>query len=103
MPKKPTYPPIVCQYFTWRLIRRDGVFYADGRSANHDLGKHSLGTREREYAIDQLKKLDRQKAIDLGLADATLPPAIDSTSIADGWRLFLDFSGRSDVQGGVSS
>src|SRR6266481_9078027 len=102
MPRKPNHPPIACEFFVWRLIDRDGVFYADGRSAKHDLGKHSLGTRDREQAIAQLKKLDRQKAVELGLTEAVLTPVIDDISIADGWKFYLDFSGRSDVQGGVS-
>jgi integrase len=102
MPRKPLHTPFVCEFFTWRLFDRDGVFYADGRSGKHDLGKHSLGTRDREQAIAQLKNLDYQKAVELGFTDAVQTPTIDNISIAEGWKLYFDFSGRSDVQGGVS-
>jgi len=69
MPRKPQQPPIVCQYFTWRFFVREGVFYADGRGGRFALGKHSLGTRDREEALARLRELDLQKAVDGGLAD----------------------------------
>ena len=50
------------------MFQRDGVYYADGRSGKHKLGKHSLGTRDREEAIERLKVIDRKKAVELGLA-----------------------------------
>jgi integrase len=103
MPRKPINPPIACGFFVWRIIDRDGVFYADGRSTKHDLGKHSLGTRNFEQALVQLKKLDHRKAVELGLTDALQMPAIDNVPIAEGWKVYLGFSGRSDVQGGVSA
>src|SRR5436190_1525811 len=103
MARKTNAPPIACEFFTWRLFLRDGVYYADGRSSEHDLGKHSLGTRHREQAIAALKKLDFRKAVEFGLTDSVQALTIDSISITDGWNLYLDFSGRSDVQGGVSS
>jgi len=102
MPRKATHPPIACEFFVWRLIDRNGVLYGDGCSAKYDLGKHSLGTRNREQAIARLKILDRQKAVELGLTDALPATTADSISIADGWKFFLDFSARSDVQGGAS-
>lgn len=70
MPRKPENSPLVCEHFTWRLMVRSGVYYADGRGGKNDLGKHSLGTRDREEALDRLRQLDRQKAVELGLADA---------------------------------
>jgi hypothetical protein len=68
MPRKPTQPPIACEYFTWNLFQRDGVYYADARGGKHKLGTHSLGTRDRDEAIGRLKMLDLHKAIELGLA-----------------------------------
>ena len=70
MPRKSNEPAIVCQYFSWKLFRRDGVFYADGRGGKFDLGKHSLGTRDRREALDALRLLDQRKAVDLGVANA---------------------------------
>ncbi|MFM8726492.1 MAG: tyrosine-type recombinase/integrase [Planctomycetaceae bacterium] len=56
-----------CEHFTWRLYRRDGVFYADGRGAAVSLRRKSLGTRNRETALRHLKELDKRKAMDLGM------------------------------------
>ena len=52
---------IACRYFCWSLFKRNGVWYADGRSTPHRLGKHSLGTRDRDEAIAELPELDRRK------------------------------------------
>jgi integrase len=103
MPHNPRRKPIACQFFTWRLLMRHGVFYADGRTNNINLGRHSLGTRDREQALENLRKLDLQKAIELGKADTEKVVDDATVSIAEGWKLFLDFSKRSPVLGGVSS
>lgn len=100
MPRKPKTAPIVCEHFVWRLFRRDGVYYADGRGG-HKLGKHSLGTRDREEALANLRALDRQKAVELGIA-SVVPPASESVSIEHGWTDFLSHCGRPQVLGGVS-
>ena len=63
MPRKPHQQPVVCEFFTWRLFQRDGVFYADGRTERANLGKHSLGTRDPKEALDNLRRLDRQLAV----------------------------------------
>ncbi len=102
MARKSKQPIIACQYFGWRLFQRDGVYYADGRGGKYDLGKHSLGARNRENAFERLRQLDAHKAVEHGLANniATVPTV--NISIAEGWKKFLDFCGRSNVQGGVS-
>jgi hypothetical protein len=56
---------IVCAHFTWNFFRRDGVWYADGRHNQPNLGKNSLGTRDRDEALSILRKLDQQKAVEL--------------------------------------
>lgn len=38
MPKKPSNQ-VVCEFFKWNLFRRGGVFYADGRMNQPNLGK----------------------------------------------------------------
>jgi integrase len=102
MPRKPKHQTISCEFFTWRIFTRDGVYYADGRGGKHDLGKHSLGTRDRDEALDRLKQLDRHKAIKLGLIDPKTTAATEPISITDGWKLYMEFSGRSPVLGGAS-
>ncbi len=103
MPRKPTHPPIACEHFTWNLFQRDGVFYADARGGKYRLGKHSLGTRDRDEAVERLKTLDLHKAIELGLAKPEVAKPAATTSIADGWQVFMDYCDRSPVLGGVSA
>jgi len=103
MPRKPRVAPVVCRHFTWRLFCRDGVYYADGRGGKYELGKHSLGTRDHEKALANLRILDARKARELGIAQEELAPQSGTTSIADGWRHFLDHCSRSPVMGGVSA
>jgi len=89
MPRKPNETPIACQFFTWRLLRRNGVFYADGRGGKFHLGKHSLSTRDREEAIVRLRQLDHHKAVELGLTAANTVPNTGTISICDGWKNLL--------------
>jgi integrase len=104
MPKKRTNPLIQCANFTWRLICRDGVFYADGRSGETNLGKHSLGTRSEAEAKELLKVLDEHKAVELGkkLAVPTTSLTSFSLSIEDGWERYLAFARRPPVMKGAS-
>jgi len=102
MPRKSRQPPIPCQYFTWRLFRRSGVYYADGRGGKYDLGKNSLGTRDREEALANLRRLDRQKAIELGLAVPEEQKPLDSIPIEKGWERFMEDRSGSRVMGSVS-
>jgi integrase len=85
------------------LFQRDGVWYADARGGKHNLGKHSLATKDREEALTNLRKLDRRQAVELGLAVSTAAESTTSDiSIPDGWKRFLDYSARPQVMGGVS-
>ena len=102
MPRKPKDIPITCEYFTWRLFRRNGVYYGDSRGGKYNLGKHSLGTRNRDEALTRLRLLDQQKAVELGLADEKAIQPGDAVTVADGWKLYLEYGGRSRVLGGVS-
>lgn len=94
---------ISAKYFTWRFFRRDGVYYADGRTNKYQLGKHSLGTRDREEALTRLKLLDEQKAVEHGLISAAALEMCSSPSIADGWRQYLDESDSTQVMGGAAA
>jgi integrase len=103
MSRKPSRSPVICEFFTWRLFTRDAVYYADGRNKKYYLGKHSLATRDPKEALENLRLLDRRKAIELGLA---VPTAIGTTNqrlvLSDGWELFLAYCQRGQVMGGAS-
>ena len=101
MPRKPKQAPIQCGHFTWRLFTRDGVYYADGRGGRDDLGKHSLGTRDRHAALENLRQLDCQLAIERGLAEREPATLHEGVSIARGWALFMEDRGRPPVLGGI--
>src|SRR5688572_15288436 len=89
MPRKPKHSPITCKYFAWKLFDRDGVFYADGRGGKYDLGKHSLGTRNKEEALTNLWLLDQKMAIEMGIAEAERSSG-NGIPIAEGWRLYTE-------------
>lgn len=93
---------VSCRYFIWRLFRRDGVFYADGRGGKFKLGKHSLGTREREMALENLRRLDEAKAVELGLAEAASTAAASTPTITEGWQLYFEHCEGNPVMGGAS-
>ena len=80
---------IECPNYTWKLFQRDGVYYADGR--RHQLGKHSLNTRERSDAIHELYKLDAGVAV--GALNTPVISTSDdqpkSISIEGGWDKYL--------------
>ena len=59
---------IQCPYFEWRISQRSRVYQADGRGNCPSTGRHSLGTKDYETAIENLKRLDMKVAIDRGLA-----------------------------------
>jgi integrase len=85
------------------LFQRDGVYYADARGGKYKLGKHSLGTRDRDHAIERLKALDLHKAIELGLAKSEEAKLSETITVTVGWQAYIDYSGRSPVLGGVST
>jgi integrase len=103
MPRKRLKESIPGQFFHWLLGTRQGVYYADGRSGNpHNAGRHSLGTRDRQEALDRLRRLDLVQAVRFGLAKEDVLQ--DSTSslltLDDGRNRYLQFVSRPSVQGG---
>jgi hypothetical protein len=66
------------------------------------LGKHSLGTRDAEQALANLRRLDRQMAVQRGLAPPAASGSPPSLSVRDGWELYLRHCGRDGVLGGTS-
>jgi integrase len=63
--------PIQCLHFKWILIRRNKVWYADGRGNTPDLGRHSLGTKDEKDARRRLPELDQQMAEQIGKVPRT--------------------------------
>jgi integrase len=103
VPKKREKEKIICPYFTWLLGDRNGVYTVDGRSNPIDAGRHSLGTRERNQALENLKELDRVRAVELGLADRGILNASGSDALAleKGRDLYMQFVGRPAIAGGA--
>jgi integrase len=94
---------VVCEFSKWNLFRRDGVFYADGRMNTPNLGKHSLGTRDREEALTALRELDRQIAIRNSAAQPRPSDTHQNVPITEGWDGYLRHVGRPDVLGGAGA
>jgi len=102
MPRAST-STIACRYFVWRLFQRQGVWYADGRRAGQNLGKHSLESRDRDAALRALQELDLHMAIRAGLVEAEEPQILETDlSIVDGWATYLLRCEDPEILGGVS-
>lgn len=103
MPKPRKNECIRCVHFTWRLTRRAGVWYADGRSNVPNAGRHSLGVLDKGEALQQLPQLDRARAESLGLAPRS--PAAESPLspllIEEGRKLYEKHVARPRVTGGT--
>jgi len=49
MPAKRKGELVLGQYFKWVVDTRKGVYRADGRSNSPNVGRHSLGVRDRKH------------------------------------------------------
>lgn len=104
MPKKTKYEHVIGRHFTWRLyLRPSGVWYADGRGNDPDPGRHSLGTKDRDEALEAVRQLDLVKAVELGKADPKeLETELDTRlPLTEGIRLYKEYVARSPVTGGT--
>jgi integrase len=103
MPKKPKYELVRSNHFAWRLARRGGVWYADGRTNALNVGRHSLGTRDKAEALDALVALDETCALKFGLIQkkTTMTASTTGLSLVEGRRLYDEHTGRPRVTGGV--
>lgn len=103
MPKKLKYERYAGKYFSWTLLQRNGVFWADGRSNSINAGRHSLGTKIREEAVDALQHLDLTIAVQHGLADPELlePQQGAELPLDLGRKLYEDHTKRPKVQKGI--
>lgn len=92
-----------CQFFRWPIYqRKNGVWYADGRSNGAGIQRTSLGTKDKQDALANLHRLDRVQAENLGL----VPRSTSSTgprhlSIKAGRKLFDDHTSRPRLVGGT--
>lgn len=104
MPRKPTKERVRGDYYQWLLGTRGGVYYADGRGNAPGLGRHSLGTRDRQEALAALRHLDLVKAVETGRADAALlgqdPDHL--LPLEEGRRRYMDHVNRPAIQGGAA-
>ncbi len=92
-------------FFSWILTKRDDVFCADGRSNTPPVGRHSLGTKSRSEALEQLRSLDRTMAVKHGRADPSLlrrTQGGDSIPLAGGIERFMAVCQRALSLGGVT-
>jgi len=103
MPKPRKNAQVRCTHFTWRLVKRGGRWYADGRSNTPSAGRHSLGTNDKDEALRLLPELDRVRAEDLGLIPRSTPPKDRSRPLPleDGRKLYERHIARPRVTGGV--
>lgn len=105
MPKPLRNRIIQGTYFRWRLLCREHVWYADGRSNTLNAGRHSLGSKDRLEALQRLTHLDQRMAEDLGLIPRSNRPVSPSTTLSlfDGRRLYEEHLARPRATGGVRS
>jgi integrase len=103
MPQKSNKEKVAGRFFVWVLFKRDGIWYGDGRSNEISAGKHSLGTRLRTEAIEQLHRLDLCRAVDLGLADRSELESGQPVALAlkTGWDLYRSHVSRPRIVGGA--
>ena len=93
---------VTCEYFTWLVGKRNGIFYADGRGNLPALGRFSLGTSNPTKAMEALKELDRVKAVEAGKSDRSiLSASISAPTLTEGRTLYMDHVKRPIVTGGA--
>ncbi len=103
MPKQRKNEQIRCPHFTWKLARRNNVWYADGRSNSVNAGRHSLGTKSKEVALRQLPGLDQARAEDLGLIPKPHrdPAQVVLLLLEEGRKLYEQHIARPQLAGGL--
>lgn len=78
---------------------------ADGRSNRPDVGRHSLGSKDPAKALQNLEELDRVKAVEFGVAEASVLNQMNSRAIglSEGWDLYRNHLARPEVARGASA
>src|SRR5687767_13999714 len=106
MPKKRKEQIVNGQLFSWLIGPREegGVVYADGRSNRVNLGRHSLGTKDHQAALQILRELDLKMAVRYGLADASvLNTSMPMLPLNKGIELYMAHVKRPEVMRGASA
>jgi integrase len=103
MPARRKNELIQCEHFQWKLFRRNGVYWADGRSNRFDLGRHSLNTRSREKALEALTQLNLLMCIDNGLVHRSRLREMDTVemSLDQAFAFFIEDRSKARIAGGV--
>lgn len=103
MPRQRKNEIIMGQFFKWKVFRRDRVYQADGRGNPQPVGRHSLGTKNHDQAMENLRRLDLVKAVEFGLTDPSiLRDASEALSLQAGVDLYRAHIQRPAVTGGAS-
>src|SRR5437868_81564 len=79
MPKPRKNKLIRCVHFAWRLTCRNRCWDADARTNRSAAGRHSLGTKDLDEAMQRLPELDRRRAVELGL----IPPSEPTNAVRE--------------------
>jgi site-specific recombinase XerD len=105
MPAKRKKERVICQFFSWLIGERGGIYVADGRSNAVNVGRHSLATRDRDEALQRLNRLDAVKAVEHDLAPRTILEKSETAtlSLEDGTDLYLRHAARAPILGGASA
>jgi integrase len=102
MPAQRKKERVVGRYFVWLIGKRNGVYYADGRSNKINAGRHSLGVTDYDEALDAVQKLDLARAVALNLADPSLlAQGPSQLSLEEGRQLYEEHVRRPRLVGGV--
>jgi len=103
MPKRRKSQLIQCANFAWRLVCRQSVWYADGRSNMPSVGRHTLATKDLEEARRVVRELDQRIAEEIGLIPPTARADQPHTplSLAERRRLYEEHLKRPRSVGGV--
>jgi integrase len=94
---------VAARHYTWNLFVRENIWYADGRHNQPNVGKHSLGTQDRDEALRLLYELDEHVAANLGLVQRRRDNGHIAISIAEGWERYLAHVARPGVLEGASA
>jgi site-specific recombinase XerD len=104
MPKPRKKEQVICPFFVWNLGLRNGVYFGDGRANEPALGRHSLGTRNRNTALVRLRELDEEMAVRHGrlrkeqVSDDSVAKSLE---LLEGWHLYRAHVSRPRIAGGT--
>jgi len=103
MPARRKNELIQCEHFRWKLFRRNGVYWADGRSNRYDLGRQSLHKLAKDEALKELVLLDLVMDVQNGLAEKSRldDEGEPGLSLERAFNIFINDRSKARVAGGV--